>query len=70
MIKIKNFSFQGINGAYSELAGKNIFPKAEAAAPNKINTKENPIENNNNGIRLIFLLSINSSSDCPDINEI
>ena len=28
MIKINNFSFQGINGAYSELAGKNIFPEA------------------------------------------
>jgi prephenate dehydratase len=32
MIKIVNFSFQGINGAYSELAGKNIFPKAESLA--------------------------------------
>ena len=29
MIKINNFSFQGINGAYSELAGKNIFPEAK-----------------------------------------
>ena len=32
MIKIENFSFQGINGAYSELAGKNIFPKADSLA--------------------------------------
>ena len=32
MIKIKNFSFQGINGAYSELAGKNIFPEADSLA--------------------------------------
>ena len=28
MKKINSFSFQGINGAYSELAGKNIFPNA------------------------------------------
>ena len=32
MIKIENFSFQGINGAYSELAGKNIFPEADSLA--------------------------------------
>ena len=32
MIKINNFSFQGINGAYSELAGKNIFPEADSLA--------------------------------------
>jgi len=30
MIKINNFSFQGINGAYSEMAGKNLFPSAES----------------------------------------
>jgi len=32
MIKIENFSFQGINGAYSELAGRNIFPEADGLA--------------------------------------
>ena len=32
MIKIVNFSFQGINGAYSELAGRNIFPEADSLA--------------------------------------
>ena len=32
MIKIKNFAFQGINGAYSELAGVKIFPKAKSLA--------------------------------------
>ena len=32
MIKIENFSFQGINGAYSELAGKKIFPEADSLA--------------------------------------
>ena len=26
MIKVDSFSFQGVNGAYSEQAGKNIFP--------------------------------------------
>ena len=25
MIKVDSFSFQGVNGAYSEQAGKNIF---------------------------------------------
>ncbi len=30
MIKINSFSFQGLKGAYSELAGKNLFPKAES----------------------------------------
>ena len=32
MIKIKNFSFQGTNGAYSESAGNNIFPQANSLA--------------------------------------
>ena len=32
MIKIENFSFQGINGAYSELAGNNIFSDANSLA--------------------------------------
>ena len=26
------FSFQGVNGAYSELAGKKIYPNAESIA--------------------------------------
>ena len=30
MKKIKSFSFQGVNGAYSELAGKNLYPDAES----------------------------------------
>ena len=29
MKKIKSFSFQGVKGAYSELAGKKLFPEAE-----------------------------------------
>ena len=32
MININNFAFQGINGAYSELAGVKIFPKAKSLA--------------------------------------
>ena len=32
MININSFAFQGINGAYSELAGINIFPKASSLA--------------------------------------
>ena len=28
MKQIKNFAFQGVNGAYSEQAGKNVFPNA------------------------------------------
>ncbi len=30
MKKINSFSFQGTHGAYSELAGKNVFPSAES----------------------------------------
>ena len=30
MKKINSFSFQGVNGAYSELAGKNLYPDAES----------------------------------------
>ena len=30
MKKINSFSFQGVNGAYSELAGKNMYPDAES----------------------------------------
>ena len=30
MIEINKFSFQGIHGAYSELAGKNIFPNSSS----------------------------------------
>ena len=32
--KINKFSFQGVRGAYSELAGKNIFPKATSVPCN------------------------------------
>ena len=32
MIKINNFSFQGTNGAFSELAGKNLFPDSKSLA--------------------------------------
>ena len=32
MININSFAFQGTNGAYSELAGKNIFPNANSLA--------------------------------------
>ena len=32
MNKIKSFSFQGVNGAYSELAGKEIYPDASSIA--------------------------------------
>jgi len=30
MITISSFSFQGVKGAYSELAGKNLYPKADS----------------------------------------
>lgn len=32
MKSIKDFSFQGVNGAYSEQAGKNLFPEATGVA--------------------------------------
>ena len=46
------------------------FPKTEAVAPNVINTNENPKENKNKGAKFIFLLSISSFNDCPEIKEI
>ena len=30
MLSIKSFAFQGVNGAYSEQAGKNVFPNANS----------------------------------------
>ena len=30
MKKIKSFSFQGVKGAYSELAGKKLYPEASS----------------------------------------
>ena len=30
MIKTKSFSFQDVRGAYSELAGKNLYPDAKS----------------------------------------
>ena len=53
----------------SEFWSKN-FPSTDAVAPKIIKTVEKPKENNINGIKLIFLLSINSFSDWPEINEI
>ena len=47
-----------------------MFPKTDAAAPNDMNTNENPKENNINGIKLTFLLSTNSFNDYPEIKEI
>ena len=32
MNTINSFSFQGVNGAYSELAGKRIYPEASSIA--------------------------------------
>ena len=34
MDKARNFSFQGVKGAYSELAGKGIYPEATAVSCN------------------------------------
>ena len=59
--KTKTFSFQGVNGAYSELAGKKIYPDAKSIAcktfeemfecvrDNKANTAIVPIENSRAG---------------------
>ena len=61
MSNINIFSFQGINGAYSELAGKQIYPKASSIAcktfeemfecvrEGKANTAIVPIENSRAG---------------------
>ena len=49
---------------------KSIWPKKDAAAPNKMNTNENPIENNIKGIKFIFFFSNSSFNEEPDIKEI
>ena len=49
---------------------KRICPKKEAAAPKIIKTKENPKENNINGIKFIFFFASNSFKEAPEIKEI
>ena len=49
MIKVDSFSFQGVNGAYSEQAGKNIFPNAEEVFLHLQNLKKQVIIISNSG---------------------
>ena len=49
----------------NELSNNNC-PINVAAAPNKINTIENPTVNKTIGVIFIFLLSVNSLSELPD----
>ena len=52
MIKVDSFSFQGVNGAYSEQAGKNIFPNATSIP---CATFEDMFEHVRSGLSLIHI---------------
>ena len=43
---IKKFSFQGVDGAYSQLAGKNIYPDAESVPCNTFEEMFDVVKNN------------------------
>tara|TARA_Y100000590_G_scaffold35211_1_gene38285 strand:+ start:18 stop:863 length:846 start_codon:yes stop_codon:yes gene_type:complete len=43
---INKFSFQGVDGAYSQLAGKNIYPDAESIPCNTFEEMFNVVKNN------------------------
>ena len=58
MKKINTFSFQGVNGAYSELAGSNIFPDATSLA---CKTFEEMFESARNSIADIAIVPIENS---------
>ncbi len=53
MIKINNFSFQGINGAYSELAGKNIFPEAKSLPCTTFEEMFEAVKNNSADVAIV-----------------
>tara|TARA_B100000029_G_scaffold422457_2_gene429191 strand:+ start:528 stop:1370 length:843 start_codon:yes stop_codon:yes gene_type:complete len=53
MIKINNFSFQGINGAYSELAGKNIFPEAKSVPCTTFEEMFEAVKNNSADVAIV-----------------
>tara|TARA_B100000029_G_C17606456_1_gene967593 strand:- start:5077 stop:5919 length:843 start_codon:yes stop_codon:yes gene_type:complete len=58
MTKIKTFAFQGINGAYSELAGKNIYPDYQSLA---CKTFEEMFENTRIGKADVAIVPIENS---------
>tara|TARA_B100001123_G_C15060281_1_gene927275 strand:+ start:96 stop:938 length:843 start_codon:yes stop_codon:yes gene_type:complete len=58
MTKIKTFAFQGINGAYSELAGKNIYPDCQSLA---CKTFEEMFENTRIGKADVAIVPIENS---------
>ena len=53
MIKINSFSFQGINGAYSELAGKEVFPDANSIACNTFEEMFDYVRNDKADIAIV-----------------
>ena len=53
MNKIKSFSFQGVNGAYSELAGKEIYPNASSIACKTFEEMFESVRNNKAQVALV-----------------
>jgi prephenate dehydratase len=53
MKAINSFSFQGVNGAYSELAGKNIYPKIHSIACKTFEEMFECVRNNKADIAIV-----------------
>ena len=53
MSKINSFSFQGVNGAYSELAGKKIYPDANSIACKTFEEMFDCVRDNNADIAIV-----------------
>ena len=58
MKKINSFAFQGVEGAYSEVAGKNIYPEAESIA---CKTFEEMFESVNENVSSVAIVPIENS---------
>jgi prephenate dehydratase len=53
MSRINSFSFQGVSGAYSELAGKKIYPEASSIACKTFEEMFDCVRNNNANIAIV-----------------
>ena len=57
---IKNFSFQGVNGAFSELAGKKIYPSSESIPCKTFEEMFESVRDGKADLAIVPKLSINS----------